>query len=269
MTKGSLILIDYENLYNSGATNHQLKMTEKGFDKLVSHFVKEYNSVEDLVFVACHFGDYEGLLSLVEELSYKPITSIEKGDNMADGYLIAHGMKEILKYQETIDKVILIAGDGIYTGLVRLASAIVDEIHVIFWEKSFSENLKKVNRKKVKVDFIENVFNLEEKKADGWFEDYGLTDVDKEIIKFLDKAEKDDGFQLVALANIMKNWRNPAVKEKFGGDFDAISGYLHDCTSKNGYLNKKRAPQEKGGRDVWWIKMDRTHLKVKDALGQK
>lgn len=74
-----------------------------------------------------------------------------------------------IENKEKIDKVVLIAGDGIYTGFTRLASSIVDKIEVVFWKDSLSEKLKKVSRRKVTVRFIEDLFNLEEKKAEEMF----------------------------------------------------------------------------------------------------
>lgn len=269
MSKKNIILIDYENLYNSGAKNHRLKMTEKGFEEIVNHYTEQYNVENNMVFVACHFEGYNGLANLVEELSYTPIRTLELADNMSDGYLIAYGMKEIIERKDDIEKVILIAGDGIYTGLVRLASNLFEKVIVVSWENSLSGHLTRVNRRKVEIQKIETVFNLSEKEKEGWFENYALSSDEKEIIEFLIKAEKANGFQLMALANlIQKKWTNSIIHKNCEGDFNKIKAFLENCIVGNGFLTKHRAPSPSGDREVWWVKLDRNHIKVKAATKQ-
>jgi len=269
MTKKNIILIDYENLYNSGATNHRLKMTAKGFESIVSHYTDKYDVENNMVFVACHFEGYDGLAGLVEELSYTPIRTLELGDNMSDGYLLAYGMKEIMENKDSIEKVILIAGDGIYTGLVRLASSLFEKVIVVSWEKSLSGHLTKVNRRKVEVQKIEDVFNLSEREAEGWFDSYALSGDEKEVIDFLSKIKGANGFQLIALIKlIQKQWTNSIVYKNCEGDFDKIKAFLEGCTVGNGFLTKHRAPSPSGDREVWWVKLDHSHIKVKAATNK-
>lgn len=268
MTKKNIILIDYENLYNAGAKNHRLKMTEKGFEEMVSHYTEQYEVENNMVFVACHFEKYDGLIGLVEELSYTPIRTIEHGNNMSDGYLLAYGMKEIMENKDSIENVILIAGDGIYTGLVRLASGLFEKVIVVSWENSLSGHLTRVNRRKVEVQKIEEVFNLSEKETKGWFDSYALSSAEKEVIEFLVKTERDNGFQLIALIKQIRRWTDSVVCQNCEGDFDKIKTFLDGCTVGNGFLTKHWAPSPSGDREVWWVKLDRNHIKVKEVTNK-
>lgn len=262
MTKNSIILIDYENLYK-GANRHDLKLTDVGFESLVEHYIEKYNGKDELVLVSCCYANFDGALSLVQSLDYKPIDAIEKGDNMADGYLIAYGVKEIIEKRNEIDTLVLIGGDGIYSSLLRVAASFVNKIVVVSWKDSLSDKLETVKKKITDVEVIEESFDLEERKADGWFEYYAITAVEEEIIRFLLRSERANGFQLVPLANVILNWTTPSVQSQFNQDYNAIFKYLNDCASNDGFLQKHRAPAEKGNREVWWVKLKRNHPKVK------
>jgi hypothetical protein len=261
----SIILVDYENLYNSATNNHRLKMTEKGFENLITHYAEKYDVEDEMVFVACHFESYEGLSKLVGELSYTPVRALELGNNMADGYLIAYGAKELLNIQDDIENVVLIAGDGIYTGLARMAAGMAKKVVVVSWKDSLSNHLTRISKKKVEIEHIEESFDLAEKEEEGWFVSYALLEEEKEIISFLLKTETDQGFQLVALTRIITTWKNPAVVERFDRDFNKVRDFLNQCASNSGFLTKERGPSPKGDKDVWWVKLDRSHLKVQNV----
>ncbi|MDA2180454.1 hypothetical protein PDN34_28390 [Bacillus cereus] len=266
--KKAIILIDYENLFGGAAQKYQLKLTDEGLEHLISYFQEKYILPDEHVLVVCRYEDYPGLLNTVSGLSYIPINALEKAKDIADTYLIAYGVKDMVMKKEEIDEVILVGGDGIYSSLVRVAASIFSKVNIVSWENSLSSLLLEAQKKKTNLILLEEIFNIkdgtEAALTAGWFETYGLSPVEKEIISFL--LPITQGFQLVPLANIIKDWDNPHTIEEFSGEYKKVFTYLRGCARGDGFLKEERKPDPKGGRDVIWIKLKTEHLKVKHVI---
>lgn len=157
---------------------------------------------------------------------------MEKGDDVTDGYLIAFGTHHILqaKYQEdqSADTIIIVGGDGIYSGFIRSIIDITEKnVIAVSWKDSLADTLAKVHNS-VKIELLEDIFNVADTACvtNGLFEAYALTEVEQEIITFLLKAKNPQGYMRNALVYAIKKWNNASVKQQFQDDFDKIVQYL-------------------------------------------
>ena len=202
----ALVLIDYENLYMVGM-NKGLELTDEGLEYLISYLKSTYLIEDGMIYVVCKYRDFKPTLrNFVESLSLVAVDAIDQGSDVADGYLIVEGVQQLIENQEKINEVVIIGGDNVYAGFIRKAvSSFRKSVRVMSWKDSLAESLTKINKSRVHIQFIEDVFQVGtgNEIKEGWFISNQCSDLEFAVISFVARSKYSNGYHLNTLANKM------------------------------------------------------------------
>lgn len=261
----TLVLIDFENLYMGPLETYSLALTSEGIKKLIEVF-KSSNEIAngDILLAAC-WQNYRSFETQFANSGYKTISIFESGKNTADGYLI---VKSLLKFElekGRFEKIILVAGDGVYAGLVR--HFVVDnekKLTVYTWTNSKS-NVYRVNDNMDVIE-LENVFEFTDGKPNNaaYFMSAEPNKIEEELIVFMLNTRQPFTFRDYYANRILQKFESGDPIYTDLNTFEKAKGFLDDCISQ-GIVSLEHVPDTREGRENKFNKalvLNRAHNKV-------
>jgi hypothetical protein len=255
-----LVLIDYENFYMSAIQHFTLTITDKGLDHLLevcrSHGTM---SRRNNVVVSAYWDNYRAYRTYFANKSSDIVEVYDRGSNTSDGYLIVRAMQRINEFNED-DTLILIAGDGVYAGLVRYALSLGMKICIYSWEETTADLYK--THSDIKTFFLTDVFGFSTNKhlENNLFECVGITPAEYGIIT---RGINMPHLFAVATANIIyQNTSDSRYKEI--DTYDKATAFLQSCAD-NGIFHPDRLPNpEKDNKiqKVYILNEDNAKVKI-------
>jgi hypothetical protein len=264
MTK-ALVLIDYENLVG-GARDLGLELTKAGFQHFVNYLSDSYEIEDGMLNVVCRFNDFSpGLQLYFESLSCETIDAIDLGKDVADGYVIIEAVTQLIGNKDSIDEVVLVGGDNVYAGLVRISvKKYRKSVKVISWEQALAKALTTVNTTKVHIEYPEDIFKIRtnEHLGNGWFNNDDCTELEFAVISFILNSRFNENFQVVKLANKLVD--SPDNRVASLSDFNATKEWIMMQTGVSDLFVKERKDDGK-----WYVKPNPLSTKVHYVLSRR
>lgn len=265
----ALVLIDYENLF-MGAGDNNLELTNDGFEHFISYLNDIYDIGDEMNRVICRYRDYDSMFqNFVESLSLVPINAMDRGEDVADGYLIVDGIQKLNESHQDIDEVVLVGGDNVYAGLVRSAvNKFKKTVKIISWERCIAASLPDINKQKVKVQNVEYIFEVGTGKeiSQNWLVSNECSELEFAVISYIAGSRFSDGYHLNSLANKMVESTDPRVSTL--SSYHETRSWLLSQAGEQRIFIQTRAYNKQGTTKGIVLKLNQSHSKVQYVLGK-
>jgi hypothetical protein len=265
-----LVVIDFENLFMGGMQHYNLALTQVGIKKLFEVISVHGEILPKNIVVAACWQDYRTYETYFGDSMNDVVRFAEKGKNVADGYLIVHG---VLKYEQNkndYETVILVAGDGVYSGLIRHALTDGKKVVVYSWEKSKNKIYKINDNMDIKI--LEDVFEISkgEEATRGYFISGDATEAEKGLMSFINNAREKSAFHTYFANTVIR--RSAVSDQRYKGldTFEKACEFIDDCESQ-GIITIKREQDTREGAsgENKVMRLNHEHPKVKKFLNPK
>jgi hypothetical protein len=261
--KKALVLIDYENLAG-GARDLNLELTKDGYQHFVDYLNDSYAIDDGMLNVVCRFDDFpSGLQRYFESLSCETIDAIDLGKDVADGYVIIEAVTQLIANKDSIEEVVLVGGDNVYSGLVRtIVKTYRKSVKVISWEQCLADSLTTINENKVHIEYPEDIFKIatNEHFDNGWLRNGDCTELEVAVITFVENSKFKNNYEVHKLADRLVASTDERVA--IFTDFHETKNWIFSQAGAEAIFHK-----DKQGKK-WHVKLNRTNHKVQTVLNQ-
>ncbi|MCU7757199.1 hypothetical protein PNF35_31010 [Bacillus cereus] len=265
----ALVLIDYENLF-MGAGDEGFELTHDGFEYFISYLNDIYDIQDEMSRVVCRYRDYDSYFqNFVESLSLVAVNAIDKGKDVADGYLIVDGILKLNEMHENIDEVVIVGGDNVYTGLVRtIINKFKKNVKIIAWEATIASSLDEINRNKVTIQNVEAIFEIGSGKEiqGNWLISNRCSELEFAAISFIANSKFLNGYHLNSLANHLVDSKDPRVGALV--NYHETRAWLLSQSGEQKIFIQSRDFNKERTKKGIVLKLNRTHSKVQYVLAK-
>lgn len=265
----ALVLIDYENLF-MGGNDQGLELTHDGFEYFISYLNSLYEIKDEMNRVVCRYRDYDSYFqNFVESLSLVAVNAIDKGQDVADGYLIVDGIQKLNEVHESIDEVVIVGGDNVYAGLIRsIINKFKKSVKIIAWEATIASALNEINRNKVTVQNVEAIFEIGSGKEiqGNWLISNQCSELEYAAISFIAKSRFPNGYHLNSLSNKLVESTDPRVSALV--DYHETRAWLLSQTGDQKIFIQSRDYDKTGEKKGVILQLNHTHSKVQYVLAK-
>lgn len=260
------VFMDYENFHVYSTRQLRIEITNQGLDKLLNLCLGLGSmSKKDNFVVAANWDNFRGQKDYFSRKLVQIVDVYEKGSNVSDGYLIVQAMVKINEVAEG-DHVVIIGGDGVYTGLVRYLLSRDVAVHIFSWKDCLSDSLT-INDNVHEVS-LEDVFevNSGDHVQNGWFNAIGVNPDEYAIIS---RAMSFPCLFFVATANVI--YKNQSdIRYKHITTYQQANKFLEDCVDKLGIFHIEWNPNpDRENQMQKALVLNKENEKVKIVMGQR
>lgn len=259
--KKAIVVIDYENLAG-GARDLGLELTRVGFQHFVKYLNDSYEIDDGMLNVVCRFNDFPSdLQRYFESLSCETIDAIDLGKDVADGYVIIEAVRQLIENKDSIEELVLVGGDNVYSGLVRTTvRKYRKSVKVISWKRSLAEALTTINAKKVQIEYPDDIFKVDTNGyiSNGWLTNDDCTNLEVAVITYVERSKFRDNYEVHKLADGLVASTDERVAT-FTNFQDTKDWIMSQTGAVAMFIKEKQ-----GGK--WYVKLNRKNHKVQFVL---
>jgi hypothetical protein len=261
------IFIDYENFHVASINQHSIEVSEKGIEYLIKKCCKygTMSSKQNLV-VAAFWDNFKKQKQLFSNKFAEIVDVYEKGSNISDGYLIVNAMKKINSLTAG-DHVVIVAGDGVYAGLIRHCLSLDLIVHVYSWKPCTSDALKFDGN--VDINNLEDIYDFSANNHlnNGYFLLTGVTQAEYAIISRALRPEFPHLFK-IATANILyQNTTDERYKDI--NTFKNAIDFLETCENNSIFIAERKPNPEKENKSQIAYTLNTDNPKVQSVIAKE
>lgn len=258
-----LVLFDYENFHVSASRDLKLSIQEKGLKFLFEHIKSHASTNNNDIIVSADWDNFRLAKKFFQKNLVTMVEMIGNGSNIADGYLITSGLLryEQMKKENTVELVIIISGDGVYTGLVEHCLRNGSKVIIYSWEHAFSSALE-INED-VTTYMLDNVFGINEGKhlSERYFEAFLVTNAEYAIIARVLNSKYNDIYFKKTVRDIVRASNSDERYKEFDTE-EKAKAFLNNCKDQ-GIFNKTKKLGSKGLNEITVFELNHNSEKVK------
>lgn len=262
-----LILVDYENFGINANTEYKLEVLDKGIDKLISSCLNHgtLTNKKDLI-VSAIWDNFRREKAFFATRFAEILDVYERGSNVSDGYLIVKAMNVLNEFKEN-DQIVIVAGDGVYTGLIRHCLSLGLKVHVYSWKNCTSKSLK-INDDVI-IHELEDVFEFSSDKhlKEGWFSEIGISQSEYAIITHALKPEFPHFFKVATANVIYQNTKDERYRDI--DTYEKAFKFLTLCETNSIFISKRIPNPEKENKMQIAYTLNYDNIKVLKITSKK